>query len=373
MTPPRARPRFALLALLALGCGGGEAESGTVEAYGLSVPRDSLGAVLNLFIWPDYLDPALVEEFQHQYGVEVSLDYYDTNEAMIAKLQAGGTGQYDLVVASDYAVEVLRRLDLLESLDRSMLPNFRNLDARFLNPAFDPGNVYSVPYQWGTSGLGVRADLVSDTTLIQGSWGLVFDPAQAVGPFAMLNDARETIGAALLYLGHSANSTDPAELAAAEQLLMQQRSRVLTYAPFASARDLLGSGDVTVAHNYSGDVLMVQEEVPAVRYLIPAEGALVWTDNLAVPKDAPHRRLAEVFINFILDAEVGAQLSNFTYYATPNAAALPLVDPELRADRAVYPDSALLAKLEFLRDVGDARAAYDRIWTRLRAGSEATP
>ena len=240
MTPPRARPRFALLALLALGCGGGEAESGTVEAYGLSVPRDSLGAVLNLFIWPDYLDPALVEEFQHQYGVEVSLDYYDTNEAMIAKLQAGGTGQYDLVVASDYAVEVLRRLDLLESLDRSMLPNFRNLDARFLNPAFDPGNVYSVPYQWGTSGLGVRADLVSDTTLIQGSWGLVFDPAQAVGPFAMLNDARETIGAALLYLGHSANSTDPAELAAAEQLLMQQRSRVLTYAPFASARDLTG-------------------------------------------------------------------------------------------------------------------------------------
>ena len=130
---------------------------------------------------------------------------------------------------------------------------------------------------------------------------------------------------------------------------------------------------MTVAHNYSGDVLMVQEEVPAVRYLIPAEGALVWTDNLAVPKDAPHRRLAEVFINFILDAEVGAQLSNFTYYATPNAAALPLVDPELRADRAVYPDSALLAKLEFLRDVGDARAAYDRIWTRLRAGSEATP
>jgi spermidine/putrescine transport system substrate-binding protein len=266
-------------------------------------------------------------------------------------------------------VEVLAGRQLLESLDRTHIPNFANLDTRFLNPAFDPGNVHSLPYQLGTTGLGVRADRVADSARIQPSWALVFDAAQELGPFTMLSDPRETIGAALIYLGHSANSTDSLELAQAEQLLMRQRDRLLTYAPFASARDLLGSGDAVVAHNYSGDVRMVQEEVPGVRYLIPREGAVIWMDNFVVPSGAPHKLLAEVFINYILDAEVGARLSNFTSYATPNAASLPLVDEELRLDPSIYPDSALMARLEFLRDVGPARAAYDRIWTRLRAGA----
>lgn len=361
----------ALLLVLAYtaGCEGGAPATGSVEAYGLVVERADLGRALNLFIWPEYVDPALVREFERTYGVRVRLDYYDTNEAMVAKLQAGGTGQYDLVVASDYAVEVLRGQGLVEPLDPSHIPNLENLDPRFRDLPFDPGNVYSVAYQWGTSGIGVREDLVADPARLVESWALVFDPAHAPGPFAMLNDARETIGAALLYLGHSANSTDPGELAGAERLLMEQRARVLTYAPFATARDLLGSGDAVAVHNYSGDIRTVQEEVPSVRYLIPSEGAIVWTDNLAIPRGAPNRLLAEVFINFILDAEVGARLSRFTFYATPNAAALPLVDPELLADRSIYPEPAVLEKLEFLRELGPAREVYDRIWTRLRAGA----
>jgi spermidine/putrescine transport system substrate-binding protein len=360
----------ALVCGLALGAGCDDAPAtGTVQAHGLTVERAALGDALHLFTWADYLDPELVDEFERTYGAEVQIDYYDTNEAMIAKLQAGGTGQYDVAVASDYAVEVLARQQLVQPLDRSHIPNFGNLDPRFLSAPYDPGNVHSLPYQWGTSGLGVRADRVSDTTRLVPSWGLVFDSAQAVGPFTMLSDPRETIGAALIYLGHSANSTVAGELAEAEQLLVRQRDRLLTYAPFASARDLLGSGDAVVAHNYSGDVRMVQDEVPGVRYLIPREGAVIWTDNLVVPAGAPHKLLAEVFINFILDAEVGARLSNFTFYATPNAASLPLVDEELRRDPSIYPAPELLEKLEFLRDVGPAREAYDRIWTRLRAGA----
>jgi spermidine/putrescine transport system substrate-binding protein len=215
----------------------------------------------------------------------------------------------------------------------------------------------------------VRADLVKDTTRIIPSWKLVFDPTSGVGPFTMLDDPRETIGAALLYLGHSPNTTDEQELAEAEKLLMAQRPRLLTYAPFASARDLLASGDAVVAHNYSGDVLMVAEDVKGIRYLVPREGSIVWTDNLAIPKGAPDAKLATVFINFILDAQVGAQLSDFTHYASPNDAALPLVDADLRRDPTIYPDSAVLAHMDFLRDVGEARASYDRIWTRLRAGA----
>ena len=355
-------------ALLAIGCESTPERPAVIDAYGLRLESAGLGARLNLFIWSDYVDPELIEEFERAYGVSVAIDYYDTNEAMIAKLQAGGTGQYDLVVASDYAVEALRADGLLEPLAHDLLPNLANVAPRFRAAPFDSGNRYSATYQWGTSGLGVRTDLIGGGE-IKESWALVFDPDAAVGPFAMLNDPRETIGAALIYLGHSPNSTDPAQLTEAERLLLAQRSRLLTYAPFASARDLLASGDAVVTHNYSGDVLMVADEVPAVRYLIPREGSVVWTDNLAVPRGAPSARLAHAFINFILDGDVGARLSNFTQYASPNEAALARIAPELRADPAIYPDSAVMARLEFLQDLGGARAAYDRIWTRLRAGA----
>jgi spermidine/putrescine transport system substrate-binding protein len=183
----------------------------------------------------------------------------------------------------------------------------------------------------------------------------------------MLADPRETIAAALLYLGYSANSTDSVQLASAERLLRRQRSRLLTYAASAQGRDLLASGDVVVAHNYSGDVLMAQQEVQAIRYVIPREGAILWMDNLAVPARAPSRYTAEVFINFILDGDVGGRLSNFTRYASPNAAAWPHIDDELKTDPGVFPDSGVSRRLEVLRDMGEARARYDRIWNRLRA------
>ena len=358
-------------ALLVTACAGGEADRpAVVEAYGTTVNSADYGRALHLFIWPDYLDPALVAEFEAAYGVTVTVDYYDTNEAMIAKLQAGGTGQYDLVVGSDYAIEMLRGANLLQPLDHGALPNLANLEERFRNVPADPGNAYSVAYQWGTTGIGVRWDLIADTTRIVPSWALVFDPAAALGPFTMLTDQRETIVAALLWLGHSPNSVDEAELAAAERLLMAQRDRLLTYAPSSTSRDLLASGDALLGHNYSGDVLQGQSEVPGIRYLIPREGAVIWSDNLAIPTGAPDRRLAELFINFVLDPEVGARLSDFTRYATPNEASLPLVDPALRANPGIYPDSATLARLYFLRDLGAAREAYDRIWTRLRAGAD---
>jgi spermidine/putrescine transport system substrate-binding protein len=338
-----------------------------IEAFGTTVHRDSLAPELRLFIWPDYMDPEILREFEQTYGVRVVTDYYDNNEALIAKLKAGGIGQYDVIVASDYAIEVLESGTLLLPLDHRHIPNVRNLDARFRALPFDSANLYSITYQWGTTGLGVRMDLLRDSTAQLDTWRIVFDEAAQQGSIVMLQDPRETIGAALIHLGHSPNTTDTTALNEAEQLLVQQRPRVLTYAPFASGRDLLASGDAAVSHNYSGDILSVQKEVPAIRYVIPREGAILWTDNMAIPARAPARYTAETFINFILDAEVGARLSNFTRYATPNAASLPLVDAALRSDRSVYPDSAVMARLHVLRDVGPARAIYDRIWTRLRA------
>lgn len=358
--------------LAAAACGPGEdGRPEVIEAYGAAVQRDSLARDLRLFIWPDYMDPELLDEFRSVYGVRVVTDYYDTNEALVAKLQAGGRGQYDVIIASDYAVEVLRGQEFLQPLDHELLPNMANLEDRFRDMLFDPGNRYTATYQWGTSGLGIRADQLGDRAAdIQAlaTWRTVFEPDAQPGPFVMLADPRETIGAALIYLGHSPNSTDPAILAQAEELLVSQRGRLLTYAPFATGRDLLASGDVLVAHNYSGDVLMAQDDVPGIRYLIPREGAILWTDNLAVPARAPSAYTAHVFINFVLDAEVGGRLSNFTRYASPNSAAWPFIDDALRNDPAVYPDDDVMQRLEVLRDVGEARATYDRIWTRLRAG-----
>lgn len=371
----RARPGtrripLILVAVLALAsCGSGtEQRPPVIEAYGAAIERDSLAGSLRLFSWPDYMDPDLIAEFRRSYGVRVVTDYYDNNEALIAKLQAGGLGQYDVIVASDYAVEVLRRSDLLAPLNHARLPNLVNLDSRFRDMPFDPGNRYTVTYQWGTSGLGVRTDRLGSSAGALDSWGLVFDATAQPGPFVMLADPRETIGAALLYLGHSPNTRDAAELAEAEQLLLRQRDRVLTYAPFANGRELLASGDVVVAHNYSGDIVMIRDVVDAIRYVIPREGAILWTDNLAVPARAPSQYTAEVFINFLLDAEIGGRLSSYTRYASPNAAAWEHIDAEVRADPAVYPDSAVMLRLEALRDVGEARVIYDRIWTRLRAG-----
>jgi spermidine/putrescine transport system substrate-binding protein len=356
---------------LAGGCGNGaDTRPPVIEAHGMAVQRDSLARELFLFIWPDYVDPALLDEFRSTYGVRVITDYYDNNEALIAKLQAGGIGQYDVIVASDYAVEVLRRQDLLQPLEHALLPNLDNLDDRFRGMPFDPGNRFTATYQWGTSGLGLRMDRVGGEAAVAAlaTWRTVFEPSAQPGPFVMLADARETVGAALLYLGFSANTVDAAELAQAEELLLQQRPRVLTYAPFATGRDLLASGDVVIAHNYSGDVLMVQEDVPDIRYVIPREGAILWTDNMAIPQRPPSAYTAHVFMNFVLDAAVGGRLSNFTRYASPNREAWPHIDPELKADPAVYPDDQVMQRLEVLRDVGEARAHYDRIWTRLRAG-----
>jgi spermidine/putrescine transport system substrate-binding protein len=338
-----------------------------IEAYGRAVPRDSLSRTLYLFNYTDYLPSSLARRFEREYGVKVVVDFYDHTDAMIAKLQAGGIGQYDLVIAADYAVSILRDRGLLRTLDHAALPNLANLDSTFLDPPFDPGNRHSVAYQWGTSGLGIRTDRVPADRPLD-TWRLVFDSAAAVGPFTMLDEPREVIGAALKYLGHSANTTNPAELAEAEALLKAQRRRVLAYASATGGRDLLAAGDALVAHGYSGDIATARAEVPAVRYVLPREGSLLWVDNLTVPSGARSRYTAHVFINFLLDAANGAALSNHTRFATPNRASVPLVDSTLTGDPAIYPAADVRARLEILRDLGPGARAYDAVWTRVMAG-----
>ena len=343
-------------------------KSAKISAYGVTVDRDKIGKQLNIFIYPDYLPKELVTKFENTYGIQVVVDYYDNNDALLAKLQAGGLGQYDLVCPSDYAVSILKNLNLLQKIDHTNIPNLKNLAPRFRNLPYDPLNEYAVPYQWGTTGLGIRSDLVDTAGVDLHTWDIVFKESAALGPFTMLDDSRETIGTALKYLGYSLNTTNPKELAEAEQLLLAQRKRVLAYAPSSPARDYLISGDAVVVHNYSGDVFMGQQEVPAIIYVIPREGGVIWTDNLAIPAKAPNKTAAELFINFILDPENGAALTNFTRYASPNEAALPFIEPAIKNNPGIFTkDPALLDKLEYIMDVGEAIKLYNEIWIRVKS------
>lgn len=358
-----------VVALFAAACGDGRDLPPEITAYGLTVESSRLSSTLRLFNFPDYLDPDLVAEFRRTYGVRVVQDFFDTNEAMMARLRAGGGGGFDLVVASDYAVGMLAEDGLLLPVDPQLLPNRQDLHPLFVGLPFDPGNRFSVPYQWGTTGIGIRSDRVTGDEDSWATWGLLFDPELQVGRFALLDDPRESVGAALLYLGHSVNTTDAGALAAAEALLARTRDRAAAFTPATTGRDLLVAGELDISHNHSGDIAVAQEERDDVVYVIPREGAVLWADNMVIPAGSGAAYTAHVFMNFILDPAVGARLTNFTRYASPNRAAWPRLDAELREEMDELLDGGVLDRLESIEDVGEARRAFDQLWTRVKAGA----
>ncbi len=316
--------------------------------------------VLNVYNWDDYIDEETIPEFEKQFGVTVNYDVYDSNESLLAKLQAGASG-FDVVFPSDYMIKIMIQLDLLEPLDTSKIPNIANLDPGLLDQAFDPGNRYSLPYTWGTAGIGYRADKVTGPVE---SWAIMFDP-KYTGRIVMLDDVRETLGAALKYLGYPLNSTNPAELAQAKELLIHQKSIIKAYAS-AQAEQMLLSGDAWLVHNWSGDIYRVAAENSAIKYVIPKEGSSKFIDNCAIPKTAQNKELAHQFINFLLNAEVDARIHNQIQYLTANKAALPLLDEALRHTmETMSAESA--AKLEYIEDLGRDTRLWDRIWTEIKA------
>ena len=315
---------------------------------------------LHLFTWSDYFSDEAIRGFESEAGVRVVIDTYENNEDLVAKLQAGVTG-YDLVVPSDYAVAQLIALDLLEPIDRANIPNFANLDPKFLDQYFDPGNVYSIPYLWGTAGIGYDATRVDPAPT---SWAVLWDERYA-DRINMLDDMRETMAVALKRLGYSVNATDPAQIEAARDLLIEQKPLVRSYTTETDA--LMLSGQVVLTHAWSGDVLRVQEEKPAWRYVVPDEGSTFFIDNLAIPKGTRHKALAERFIDYILRPEVIASVTAFTRYANCVPASIPLLPEHLRENPAVFPPDEVIRNLETLRDLGEAEVRYGEAWTAIKA------
>lgn len=356
--------------------GGGAADAGS-EAAGSETPTGpsvscepgDVDGELVLYNWTEYIDPELVDKFREEFGVDVIEDFYPSNEEMLARVQGGGSG-FDVVVPSDYMVGIMIDQGLLARLDKSAIPNAENVAQDFTSPPFDPELAYSMPYQWGTTGLGLSlADTDDDP---QATWGWIFDPELGEGldgRISMLDDPREAMAAALSYLGYPINSTDEAQMQEAADLIAATTDRLAAF-DSDQYEDLLISGETAVAHGYSGDFFVGFDENDAwddYVYLIPEEGAVRWVDTMAVLADAPHPCTAHAFINFILDAQNGAQLTNWNFYGSPNEAAEELIDPEILEDPAIYPPEDVLENLQFIEDTGGTETLYTDLFTEAKS------
>jgi len=334
------------------GCG-----MGTIA--GLQVDKAKLGKELNVYHWSDYIDPELLKEFERCYGVHVTLDTYTSNEELLTKIQGGVTG-YDVAVPSDYMVGKMAGLNFLAEINLNNVPNVAGIDKRFRSRDFDPQNKYSLAYTWGTTGIAYDSSKVSPAP---DSWNILFDPTYK-GKIGLLDDSRETIGAALKLLGYSYNSVDKAQLNQAREKLIAQKPLIKAYD--GTNLQNMSTGDIDIAQMYVGDALRVAQTRPTVKYFIPKEGSTIWQDNLVILKTAPHKYAAEVFLNFMLDPEISARNSNYIQYADPIPAAIPMIDKSLTSNKSLYPDQSVLDKQEAIKDLGDNTELYERIYTEVK-------
>ena len=345
-----------LISSVTLTFAGGNSESASSDASG---KRE-----LRLYNWANYMDPDLITEFEELYDCEVIETYFDTPEEALAKLDAGGVSQYDICVPSDYIISSFAELGLIQELDHSKIPNIKNLDTPFVDPSFDPGNKFSIAYQWGTLGIVYDADKIDD---IGNSWSILFDESKGYN-YYLFDSPREQIAFTLQYLGYSANSVDKGELMEALDVMLASKHSddCLGFEANVGGLQKVVAGTADMAVAYNGDVLQAMEESPNLGYLVPSEGSVVWSDNMVIPAEAPNLEMAYAFINYILDAEVGARLSTYNWYATPNAASLPMIPEEQLSDPAIYPDAAAFAKLEYIEDLGDNSKIHAELWQMIK-------
>lgn len=339
-------------------------------------------AVLNIYNWSDYIAEDTLEKFTEATGIKVVYDVYDSNEVLEAKLLAGRSG-YDLVVPTSEYLERQIKADIYMPLDKSKLPNLKNMDPGLMANAssYDANNEHSVIYMWGTTGIGYNVDMVKERLgddFEVNSWNLIFDP-DIVSKLAdcgvtLLDAPNDMMSTALNYLGLDPNSSNKQDLAKAADLMKAVRPSIRYFNSSQYINDL-ANGDICVAVGYSGDVFQAGDRASeadngvTVEYLIPREGALQWFDLMAIPSDAPNPDSAHRFINFVMDAQITADITNYVWYASANTAALPLIDPEIVESPGIFPPDDIKEKLWTIRtkSARDDRAVT-RLWTEIKTG-----
>ncbi len=350
-----------------IACGGGastpKAADAPKPANPAAVDKSKLAKELSWYTWGGYNSDAVLGKFKEEFGVNVKVDTFSSNEEMEAKFKAGGNPGYDLISPSDYMVAKMASGGLLEKIDYANVPNFGLIDSGHKGLYFDPNNEYSVAYNWGITGLAYDKTKVKEPIT---SWKQVMEwPDELKGKLGLLDDMFELLGMALRFKGFSVNTKSVDEINAAKQALIDLKKRVnytLTDSP--GARTNLVASDTIASMIYTNDAVGARSENPNLVYVIPGDVTTVWQDNNCVPKGAPSKYTAEVFMDFLCRPEISAQNANELGLSTPNAEALKkgLIDKSLTEDKAVYPDIAGLGKaLEYIKK-GDP--AVDELFQR---------
>jgi putrescine transport system substrate-binding protein len=338
--------------------------------------------VVNVYNWSDYIDPKVLDDFTRETGIAVRYDTFDSNETLETKLLAGRSG-YDVVVPTAYFLERQIKAGIFLKLDKSRLPNLRNVWPEIAQrlAAYDPGNEHAVNYMWGTTGIGynvaaMHARLGPEATI--DSWDVVFKP-ELLAKFKdcgvhMLDSADDIIPAALHYLGIDPNSVDPRDLEKAAALLARIRPSVRKFHS-SEYLNALASGEICLVVGWSGDIKQAQKRAAeakngiTIAYAIPKEGAQMWFDNFAIPRDAPHVAEAYAFINYMLKPEVAARNTNLISYANGNLASQKFIARSVLEDRSIYPDEATMRRLYTVGARNQkAQRLINRLWTRIKTG-----
>lgn len=355
---------------LLAGCGsGGGSESSAPQSSAAPASEASSeaggtesGGELNIFTWDGYFPQDVLDGYTEQFGVKINMSNFESNEEMLTKLEAANAGDYDVIVASDYIIDIMRRKGgLLKELDKEKIPNFKNIDPNFQSQFYDPENLYTVPYGPGTPLIVYDPALVNVD--IKG-YNDLWNP-ELRDSVVMMDDARNVIGITLKTMGKSFNETDPAVLDEAKAKLMELKPNIRTLA-MNNLQDVILSGEASVGYMFTAQVVMALQTNPELKVVYPEEGMGFGIDNLIVPLNAPHEDNAFSFINYILEPEVGAKVSSQIMYLCPNKESAPYLPEEYKNNAALYIPSDVLGNTEFIQDVGEATELYDKIWTEFK-------
>jgi len=335
------------------GCGPG---TGRGRAGG-EAPR------LNVYNWDTYIGRTTLADFRAATGVDVNMSLFATNDELFAKLRAGNPG-FDVIVPSDEFVQRMIAADMLEPLDHARIPNFRNVAPGFQDAGFDPGRRYSMPYTWLATGIGYRKSRVDG---VPDSWKWLFDSDRYKDRIALISESADVIRLGAKYLGHPIRGVTPELCRQVEQMLIRQKPNIRVFHD-DNGQDLLLQGEVDVVMEYNGDIAQVMRSDPDLDFVIPREGSLLNSDCLAIPKGAPRPGNAHAFINYLLDARAGAEISRTILYPTPNAAARALMPASYRDDPVIFPPQAELARCEYgVYEGARTQQMFEEAMTRIRA------
>ncbi len=327
---------------------------------------------LNFYNWDTYIGETTLADFQAETGINVNMTLFASNDELFAKLKAGNPG-FDVIVPSNDYVARMSEAGLLMPLDHSKIPNMKNINKEFLDPPYDPGRKYSMPYTWLVLGIGYRKSKMHDMngSLVPNSWKWVFESGMYKKKISILGESADLVRLAGKYLGYSLNNIPPEGLVKIEEMLTKQvkAGNLLKFAG-DEGDSLLANGDADIVIEYNGDIAQKAAEDPDLDFVVPIEGSELNSDTLAIPKGAPRPGNAHAFINYVLDAKAGAEIAKTISYPTPNDAAKALMPEEYRANHIIFPPADRLAKCEYGAYPGAENAAkYEELATRLKAAA----